>query len=92
LHKLSLEGKWDEMRKIIPEDVLHGFAQTSTYDNLPNFLRENREYASRTGLGMPTRTPAERERFQHVLAEVKKVRVPGVPRGLEIKKGARAGA
>ncbi len=92
LHALSLEGKWDEMRGIVTEDILHTFAQTSTYDNLPNFLREHREYASRTGLGLPTRTPAERERFQHVLAEVKKVQVPGVPRGLEIKKGARAGA
>ena len=83
LHSLSLQGKWDEMRRIIPEDVLRGFAQTSTYDNLPNFIREHREYASRMGLSMPVGTPAERERFQHVLSEVQKVEVPRVPRGLE---------
>ena len=83
LHSLSLAGKWDEMRRVIPEDVLRGFAQTSTYDNLPNFIRENREYASRVGFGMPVNTPEQRERFAHILGEVQKVEVPGVPRGLE---------
>lgn len=83
LHSLSLAGKWDEMRRVIPEDVLRGFAQTSTYDNLPNFIRENREYASRVGFGMPVKTPEQRERFAHILGEIQKVEVPGVPRGLE---------
>lgn len=83
LHSLSLQGKWDEMRKLIPEDVLHVFAQTSTYDKLPDFIREHREYATRVGLGMPTTTPAQRERAIQVLKEVQNVEVPRVPRGLE---------
>ena len=83
LHSLSLAGKWDEMRQVIPEDVLRGFAQTSTYDNLPGFIRENREYASRVGFGMPVKTPEQRERFAHILGEIQKVEVTGVPRGLE---------
>ncbi len=83
LHSMSLQGKWEEMRGVIPEDVLRGFAQTSTYDNLPDFIRENREYASRVGFGMPVNTPEQRERFAHVLSEVQKVEVPGAPRGLE---------
>jgi probable F420-dependent oxidoreductase len=83
LHELSLQGKWDEMQRVIPEDVLRVFAQTSTYDRLPEFIREHREYASRISFAMPTRTPAERERFDHVLREVQKVTTPGVPRGLE---------
>lgn len=90
LHALSLEGKWDEMRRIIPEEVLRGFAQTSTYDKLPDFIRNHREYASRIGFGMPTETPEQRERFQHVLKEIQKIETPRVPRGLEIKKGAVA--
>ncbi len=83
LHSLSLQGKWDEMRSVIPEDVLRGFAQTSTYDRLPEFVREHREYASRIGFGMPVDTPERRERFAHVLAELKRVEVSRVPRGLE---------
>ncbi len=88
LHALSLEGKWDEMRRIIPEEVLRGFAQTSTYDKLPDFIREHREYASRVGLAIPNRTPTEQERFQHLLREVQGIQTPGVPRGLEMKAPA----
>ena len=83
LHEMSLQGKWAEMQKAIPEDVLRVFAQTSTYDKLPQFLAENREYASRIGVAMPASTPAQRERLAHVMKEVQKVPVTGVPRGLE---------
>lgn len=83
LHSLSLQGKWDEMQRIIPEDVLRGFAQTSTYDKLPEFVREHREYASRISIPLPISTPEQRERARHILDAVRKVDTPGVPRGLE---------
>lgn len=83
LHEMSLAGKWAEMQKVIPEDVLHVFAQTSTYDKLPEFISEKREYATRIGLGLPQGTPEQRERAQHVIKEVQKVKVSGVPKGLE---------
>jgi hypothetical protein len=82
LHQLSMQGKWEEMQRIIPEDVLRGFAQTSTYDKLPDFVREHREYASRTGLLMPTRTPEERARFDHTLKEIQAIETPRVAREL----------
>ncbi len=82
LHSMSLQGKWEEMKTIIPEDVLREFAQTSTYDNLPEFVREHREYASRVQFEMPTETPAQRERFQHILRAIQQVETPRVPRGL----------
>jgi probable F420-dependent oxidoreductase len=85
LHRLSLEGKWDEMRRIIPEEVLRGFAQTSTYDKLPDFIREKREYASRIGFSMPVRNQGDAERLQHILGEIRKIETPRVPRGLEIR-------
>jgi probable F420-dependent oxidoreductase len=84
LHEMSLQGKWDEMPRVIPEDVLRGFAQTSTYDKLPEFVREHREYASHLGLGMPTGTPEQRERFNWVRDQVQNVETPGVPAGLEM--------
>ncbi len=82
LHSMSLQGKWDEMQQVIPEDVLREFAQTSTWDNLPQFVAEHREYAGRFHFDMPVETPAQRERFQHVLREVKAVETPRVPREL----------
>ena len=83
LHDLSLKGEWDEMRRVIPDDVLHVFAQTSTYDRLPDFVQEHREYASKMGLALPTGTPAERERAKHIISDVGKVYTSGIPRGLE---------
>ena len=84
LHEMSLKGQWQEMQKVIPEEVLIEFAQTSTYEKLPEFVREHREYASRIGFGMPSRTPEERERSQQIMKEIQALETPGVPRGLEI--------
>jgi probable F420-dependent oxidoreductase len=92
LHSMSLQGKWAEMQKVIPEDVLRVFAQTSTYDKLPEFVREHREYAARVGVAMPAGTPAQRERLQQVLKEVQKIEVPRVPRGLEDLSAVNAAA
>jgi hypothetical protein len=82
LHALSLRGEWQKMRAIIPEEVLRGFAQVSTYEKLPRFIDQHREYASRVSFTMPTDSPGERERFAHVLREVQAVQTPRVPRGL----------
>jgi probable F420-dependent oxidoreductase len=82
LHALSLRGKWEEMRACIPHEVLRGFAQTATYEQLPAFVRKHREYARRITLALPVTTAAERERFEHVRREVQAVQTPGVPRGL----------
>ncbi len=84
LHSLSLAGKWDEMRRVIPEDVLRVFAQTSTYDKLPDFLREKREYARRMSLALPMQTPEQRERAKALIGQIQKVETPGVPNGVPI--------
>lgn len=84
LHALSLQGKWDEMRDTVTVDDILNLAQTSTYDALPEFMAEHREYATRTGLGMPRETPEQEERFQDVLKRVQALENPGVPRGMEL--------
>ena len=85
LHGLSLQGKWDEMRETVTLDALYELAQTTTYDNLPTFLAENREYASRIGLNLPRQSDEERERYQHILEQVKRLDTPRIPRGMSIK-------
>ena len=84
LHALSLQGKWEEMRDTVTLDDLNELAQTCTYDELPQFLGEHREYASRSGFAMPRGTPAEEERFQDLLAKVQAVETSGVPKGLDL--------
>jgi probable F420-dependent oxidoreductase len=79
LHELSVKGKWDEMREVIPEEVLRGFAQTATYDELPRFVAEKREYAGQMGLALPAKTEAQRKRAEEVRRAVQAVETPGVP-------------
>jgi len=54
----------------------------STYDKMPEFLRENREYARMMGFGMRTSSPEQRERAAALMQEIKAIDNPGVPRGL----------
>ena len=82
LHQLSVNGKWDEMRETVTLDHLLELAQTCRYDDLPTFLGEHREYASRTGFNMPNGTPEEKARYQDLLRQVQAVETPGVPRAI----------
>ena len=88
LHALSLRGKWDKMRDTVTVDDILTLAQTCTYDGLPEFLKEHREYASRTGLGLPRGTPEEEARFREVMARVQALENPGVPTGMEMVDGS----
>lgn len=84
LHSLSVQGRWDDMREAVPLEAIAELAQTCRYDDLPEFLATNREYASRVSVGLPMRTPEDRERASDLLRRVQAVATPGVPRGLEL--------
>ncbi|MGD8832665.1 MAG: TIGR03617 family F420-dependent LLM class oxidoreductase [Pseudomonadales bacterium] len=84
LHKLSLDGRWQEMRDIITEDDLLKLAETCTWDDYPAFVANNREYASQMGFAMPTETDAQKERAGALMRALQKVETPGVPKGLEL--------
>ncbi|NJN51208.1 MAG: TIGR03617 family F420-dependent LLM class oxidoreductase [Gammaproteobacteria bacterium] len=83
LHQLSLRGEWQKMREVITDEELLELTQVSTYDNLPKFVAEHREYASRMTYGHRYTTPEERERARAVMTAVQVVQTPGVPRTLE---------
>lgn len=84
LHALSLNGEWQKMREVITDDELMELTQVSTWDKMPEFLQQNREYASIMGFGMRTSTPEQRERAATVMKAVQAIRTTGVPRGLEM--------
>ncbi len=85
LHALSLtNNKWKEMREAITLDDIRKMVQTAKFDELPQFLAQNREYASRMAFSMPMDTPAQRERAQDIMAKVQKIKPSGVPRGMEM--------
>ncbi len=84
LRVLAEKGKRDEMERIIPDAVLRDLAQSSTYDDLPDFIRMHREYARRFAFSMAIRSEADRERFKFILQSIREVETPGVPVGLAI--------
>ena len=79
LHALSLNGEWQKMKEIITDEELLELAQISTYDDLPDFLMKNREYASSMGFGLRAGTP---EDTQSLMAKIQAVKTPGQPRDL----------
>src|SRR5438874_942516 len=73
LHSLSLQGRWDDMREAVPLEAIAELSQTCRYDDLPEFLATNREYASRIGIALPARTPDERARADSVRRQVQQL-------------------
>jgi probable F420-dependent oxidoreductase len=84
LHSLSLQGRWEEMRHAVPLDAIAELSQTCRYDDLPEFLATHREYASRTGITLPTHDGEGRERAADLRRRVQQIEASGVPRGLEL--------
>ncbi len=82
LHKLSLDGRWQEMQDIITEDDLLKLAETCTYDDYPEFVRTRREYASQMGFGLGGDKPEKGERARELMTALQAVETPGVPSGL----------
>jgi|TARA_B100002003_G_C14151187_1_gene553720 probable F420-dependent oxidoreductase len=82
LHKLSLDGRWQEMRDIITEDDLLKLTETCSYDDFPEFVQQKREYASHMGFGMPTKDDAQKERAKEIMAKLQAVKTTGVPEGM----------
>jgi probable F420-dependent oxidoreductase len=83
LHRLSLEGRWQEMQDIITEDDLLKLADTCTWDAYPEFVRTRREYASQMGYGMGAGKPAQADEAKALMQALQQIETPGVPAGLE---------
>jgi len=79
LHALSLNGEWQRMKEVITDEELLELTQISTFDDLPKFVRQNREYASSMAFGFRAGSP---EQTQALMKELQAVQTPGIPRGL----------
>ena len=80
LHGLSLNGEWQKMKDVMTDEELLELAQVSTYNNMPNFIAEHREYASQMGFGIRGASP---DRSKHLMKQIQSIKTPGIPRGLE---------
>lgn len=74
LHRLSVEGKWDEMVGVITDDMMEEFCVIATWDGLAKEMRA--KYAginSQVGFGAEPRNPDEAAQIREIIAELKTI-------------------
>lgn len=74
LHKLSVEGKWDDMVDVITDDMLEEFCVIATWDGLAQAMRE--KYAginSQVSFPADPRTPEEADQVREIVAALKTI-------------------
>lgn len=72
LHRLSVEGKWDEMPKEISDEMVHELTVVGTYDEIVGRIKE--QYGGiidRVRFSIPTDTPEDEERLRQMIRELK---------------------
>ncbi len=74
LHRLSLQGRWDEMAGLITDEMLETYATIGTYEEIADRLRERYGgLVSSVTLNLPLDTAEDRELAKEVIARVKKI-------------------
>ena len=72
LHRLSIEGKWDEMVEVVTDEMIDEFCVVGTWDEIAGKMRE--KYAgvnTHVGFGGNARNPDELEQQREIIAEIR---------------------
>ncbi|MSQ42502.1 MAG: LLM class flavin-dependent oxidoreductase, partial [Dehalococcoidia bacterium] len=78
LHRLSIEGGWDEMVGVITDDMLEQFCVIGTWDELPAQMRE--KYAginTQVAFAADPRNPDEEAQIREIIAALKTIPAVG---------------
>ncbi|HEY8448857.1 MAG TPA: TIGR03617 family F420-dependent LLM class oxidoreductase [Bacillota bacterium] len=72
LHRLSVQGRWDEMPRQITDEMVETFAIVGTYDTIADRVRSRFEgIATRVRFGIPLREPGDAERLRSMLQRLR---------------------
>ncbi|MCA9848743.1 MAG: hypothetical protein KC472_12270, partial [Dehalococcoidia bacterium] len=79
LHRLSVEGKWDDMVGLVTDEMMEEFCVIGTWDELPAKMRE--KYAGINtqisfSAGEP-KNPDEADQIREIIAELKTIPTVG---------------
>ena len=78
LHRLSVEGEWEQMVGVITDEMMEEFCVIGTWDEIVGKMRE--KYAginTQVGFGATPRDPDEAEQIKEVISELKTIRAVG---------------
>lgn len=80
LHRLSKQGRWDEMAAAVPDEVVHAFAAVGRWDELPARIAERfGGLVDHVTLSLPG--SADPERVQELVAALRRIPAPFVGHG-----------
>jgi len=78
LHRLSIDGKWDEMVDVVTDEMIEEFAVVGTWDDIAGKLRET--YAginTQIGFAADPQNPDEEAQVKEILADLKLIPTVG---------------
>jgi len=78
LHRLSIEGKWDDMVGLITDDMMEEFCVIGTWDELPSKMRE--KYAginTQVNFSAEPKNPDDEAQIKEVIASLKTIPAVG---------------
>ncbi len=78
LHRLSIEGKWDDMVGLITDDMMEEFCVIGTWDELPAKMRE--KYAginTQVNFSAEPKNPDDEAQIKEVIASLKTIPAVG---------------
>ena len=78
LHRLSLQGGWNEMVGVVTDEMLEEFCVVGTWDEIAGTMRE--KYAginTQVGFGAAPRDPDEADQIQEIIAELRTIPAVG---------------
>ena len=72
LHQLSLEGKWEEMGDLVPDDMLHAFAIIGEYGDIPGLFKEKYGgLVDEMHFSIQTSNDAEQAQLRRIVSQLK---------------------
>jgi len=70
LHRLSVEGKWDQMAAVVSDEMVEAFSVVGTYDQIAARMRTRLAGCTRFALDMRTRTDQERGIAREIIQDL----------------------
>ena len=74
LHRLSLEGKWEEMGALVPDEMLEAFAIIGEYDEIPGMFKERYGgLVDEMHFSIQTANDAEQAQLRRIVGELQEL-------------------
>lgn len=70
LFRMSMEGKWRDMSKMVNEEMVHAFAAVGTYDDIAGVIKKRFAGVNRLGFDIPVHNEQDRGVLKEILQEL----------------------